>query len=169
MSASAMVGSKDDPVPPPSTQREQAVPPPWPRPYAARAAPCCRFFQQNHQRTTHAACKRPSCSHPQRHSVRSFLACPQHRACEIDQISIGRTRGPRFRASKVSATPPEPQCRASTTLRGVAETSPICEARTDDCFGSSEEVQLLWVCRSDSLRTQWALGEGQVAPSYTLA
>jgi hypothetical protein len=62
-------------------------------------------LQQNHRRTTHTAANRAICSRSQRHSVRSFLACPQRRGCQIDQIAIGRTRGPRFRATKVLQRP----------------------------------------------------------------
>lgn len=85
-------------------------------------------LQQNHRRTTHTAANRAICSRSQRHSVRSFLACPQRRGCQIDQIAIGRTRGPRFRATKVSATPPTFSARPQPR-RGVAETSPLCERR----------------------------------------
>ena len=81
-------------------------------------------LQQNHRRTTHTAANRAICSRSQRHSVRSFLACPQRRGCQIDQIAIGRTRGPRFRATKVSATPPTFSARPQPR-RGVAETSPF--------------------------------------------
>lgn len=83
-------------------------------------------LQQNHRRTTHTAANRAICSRSQRHSVRSFLACPQRRGCQIDQIAIGRTRGPRFRATKVSATPPTFSARPQPR-RGVAETSPFRE------------------------------------------
>lgn len=85
-------------------------------------------LQQNHRRTTHTAANRAICSRSQRHSVRSFLACPQRRGCQIDQIAIGRTRGPRFRATKVSATPPTFSARPQPR-RGVAETSPFREWR----------------------------------------
>lgn len=86
-------------------------------------------LQQNHRRTTHTAANRAICSRSQRHSVRSFLACPQRRGCQIDQIAIGRTRGPRFRATKVSATPPTFSARPQPR-RGVAETSPFRENET---------------------------------------
>ena len=89
-------------------------------------------LQQNHRRTTHTAANRAICSRSQRHSVRSFLACPQRRGCQIDQIAIGRTRGPRFRATKVSATPPTFSARPQPR-RGVAETSPFGEIGVLGC------------------------------------
>lgn len=93
-------------------------------------------LQQNHRRTTHTAANRAICSRSQRHSVRSFLACPQRRGCQIDQIAIGRTRGPRFRATKVSATPPtfsaRPQPRTrrrrNLTIPRSAEPHPRCRS-----------------------------------------
>ena len=92
-------------------------------------------LQQNHRRTTHTAANRAICSRSQRHSVRSFLACPQRRGCQIDQIAIGRTCGPRFRATKVSATPPTFSARPQPR-RGVAETSPLWVTRGKNA----------WVC-----------------------
>ena len=96
-------------------------------------------LQQNHRRTTHTAANRAICSRSQRHSVRSFLACPQRRGCQIDQIAIGRTRGPRFRATKVSATPPTFSARPQPR-RGVAETSPFRECVPMTAVGQNEKV-----------------------------
>jgi hypothetical protein len=61
---------------------------------------------ENARRNDHAACKQPPCTCSCRPSTHSFRASPQRGGRYPDQISIGSTRGPRFSATKVSATPP---------------------------------------------------------------
>src|SRR5215813_11234843 len=96
----------------------------WLRPCSAQGVLRCSFLalsiQQNHLRADHAVCKRPPAlarADPPPHSPRPS---PQRGGRYLDQISIGATRGPRFSATKVSATP-------YLWSRPRAETSPLRE------------------------------------------
>src|SRR6516164_9176078 len=67
-----------------------------------------------------------TCTCSRRPSTHSPRPSPQRGGRYLDQISIGVTRGPRFSATKVSATPIR-SARGLDHKYGVAETSPLCE------------------------------------------
>jgi hypothetical protein len=126
-----------------STQQEPARPPQrWPRPSSACAVLHCGFLAQSSQPNSAETIPRPpqkAAFHSLVPSLPTFLyASAQSGPGQPDQIPIACARGPRFRATKVSATPlrvsvcrqlPTWRRRNLTVTRNARKSSPQLPAR----------------------------------------
>jgi hypothetical protein len=118
-----------------SIQQEPAPPQRWPRKRSAQTVPRCGFLAQSSQRQSAGTIPRYPPATPLNsftHSLYpSLYAFTPSGPGKLDQISIACARGPRFRASKVSATPPRVSgChqlptwrRRNLTVLGIAVSS----------------------------------------------